>query len=118
MFVSAGNGENFDFATPIGVGMVEASINLTRLVVMNSPEFIIFLGSAGSYGKRGIFEVINSKSSSNIEHSFLRGDGYTPTDNLISTAQNLKNDIIVNSSNYITSSREISTLYLKKGIRS
>ncbi len=86
MFVCAGNGEEFNFATPIGIGTVEATINLTRAVMINPPEFIIFVGSAGSYGKKDIFEIIQSKTSSNIEHSFLLNNSYTPIDNLISTA--------------------------------
>ncbi|MDD4855510.1 MAG: purine-nucleoside phosphorylase, partial [Sulfuricurvum sp.] len=31
MIVCAGNNETFDFALPIGVGLVESAMNLTRL---------------------------------------------------------------------------------------
>jgi nucleoside phosphorylase len=116
MFVCAGNGESFSFATPIGVGMVESAINLSRLALINPPEFILFVGSAGSYGRKEIFEIVRSNTASNIEHSFFRDDSYTPIDNIISTAPNPEKDLIVNSSNYITKSKEVSNLYLKKGI--
>jgi nucleoside phosphorylase len=116
MFVCAGRGEEFDFATSIGVGMVEASINLSRIAIMTPPEFIIFVGSVGSYGRKRIFDIVHSKSSSNIEHSLLRDDSYTPIENLISTAENFKKDLIVNSSNYITTSKKISKEYINMGI--
>ncbi len=116
MFVCAGNGESFDFATPIGVGMVEATINLTRIMLMNPPEFIIFVGTAGSYGKREIFDIVFSRSASNIEQSFLFQNSYTPIDNFISIAPEPKKDTIINSSNYITTSKEASKKYLEYGV--
>ena len=60
MIISAGNKEIFDFATPIGVGLIESSINLTRLCLFNKPDFLIFIGSAGSYGNKKD-KVFNSK---------------------------------------------------------
>ena len=115
MFVCAGNGESFDFATPIGVGMVEASINLTRIMLMSPPEFIIFVGTAGSYGKREIFDTVLSRSACNIEQSFMEKKSYTPIDNFISVAPNPKKDTVINSSNYITTSKEASKKYLEYG---
>jgi len=110
--VSAGNRETFNFATTIGVGLIESAINLTRLCLFDKPDFLIFIGSAGSYGKFKIFDIVESQASSNIENCFLQKKCYTPIDNIIK----LSNSPIVNSSNYITTDEVISKAYLKLGI--
>jgi len=110
--VSAGNEEIFNFATPIGVGLIESAINLTRLCLFDKPDYLIFIGSAGSYGKFKIFDIVESQASSNIENCFLQKKCYTPIDNIIK----LSNSPIVNSSNYITTDEIISKAYLKLGI--
>jgi len=115
MIVCAGNIEQFSFATPIGIGLINSAINLTKLSLLNPPEFILFIGTAGSYGNYKIFDIIESKTASNIEHSFLNKAAYSPIDNVI-TASEVSHDIIVNCSNYITTSSEISKGYLKLGI--
>ncbi len=107
MILCAGNGETFPFATPIGVGLVESAINLTRLALFDKPEFMVFIGSAGSYGGYEIFDIVESKIASNVEQSFLSKDSYTPLDNVIEAYSDEKNEIvshktIVNSGNYIT----------------
>jgi len=120
MFVCAGNNETFSFATPIGVGLEESAINLTRLALFDKPEFLIFIGSAGSYGKYKIFDVVESMIGSNIELGFWQNQCYTPIDNVIEAKQikdvSQKTDIIVNSSNYITIDENISKHYLKHNI--
>ena len=58
MIVCAGDIEQFSFAVPIGVGLVNSAINLTRLCIMNPPEFLLFVGSAGSYGNKNIFDLV------------------------------------------------------------
>ena len=105
MFISSGNEEIFSFAKPIGIGLVETAINLTRLCLFDRPNSIIFVGSAGSYNpkKHKIFDIISSSSSSQIEQSFIKKDSYTPIDNFV-TASNQK-EIIINSSNYITTDK-------------
>ncbi len=80
MIVSAGNQETFTFAKSIGVGLVSSAINLTKICLFNRPEFILFIGSAGSYGNHKIFDIVESKNSSNIEMSFLENFSYTPID--------------------------------------
>ena len=85
MIICAGNNETFDFATPMGVGLIEMSMNLTRLCLFDKPEFLLFVGSAGSYGDAKIFDIIESKTASNIELAFLSDDAYTPLDNVIKT---------------------------------
>lgn len=78
MFVCAGESEQFDFAQAIGIGMVDTSINLTKLCVTNKPEEIVFVGTAGSYGNIEIFDIVESAISVNIENSFLEKKSYTP----------------------------------------
>jgi len=117
MIICAGNNETFDFATPMGVGLIESAINLTRLCLFDKPEFLLFVGSAGSYGEHKIFDIVESKTASNIELGFLNGDAYTPLDNVISTnTEQTKRDVIVNSSNYISTNEELSKKFLKLGI--
>lgn len=109
MIVCAGNSETFDFATPVGIGLVESAINTTRLCLMEAPAYLLFVGTAGSYGKHNIFDIVSSKSAANIELSFLQKKSYTPIDNLIvSEESQIASDIIINSSNYITTDAELS----------
>ena len=110
--VSSGNKEIFPFATPIGIGLIESAINLTRLCLFDKPDLIIFIGSAGSYGRVNLFDVVESYTASNIEHCFLKKECYTPIDNIIS----LKKSIIVNSSNYITQNEIFSKAFLRLNI--
>lgn len=114
MFICAGNNENFDFAYPIGVGLIQSSINLTRLALFDKPEYLIYIGSAGSYGDHKIFDIVESYSSSNIENSFLNNESYTPLQNVIKSKENDTN--IINSSNYITTSEILSKQYKDIGI--
>jgi nucleoside phosphorylase len=112
MIISAGRNETFSFATPVGVGLVESAIHLSRLCLFDKPEYLIFIGSAGSYGKYDTFDIVESSSAANIELSFLSNDSYTPIDNVIrSEDPKYKNDIIVNSSNYISKNELISRQY-------
>ena len=120
MIVCAGNNETFFFATPIGVGTIQSTINLTRLALFDKPEFLIFVGSAGSYGKYKIFDIVESMTASQIELSFWQNNSYTPIDNVIEakqvTKQKQQNKIIVNSSNYICTNIELAKNYLKHNI--
>ena len=109
MIASAGNQEIFDFSKSIGVGLVSSAINLTKICLFNRPEFILFIGSAGSYGNHKIFDIVESKNSSNIEMSFLENFSYTPIDNAVRIDTNLtKSEVVVNSSNYISTNQTLS----------
>jgi len=112
--ISSGNEEIFNFATPIGIGLIESAINLTKLCEFDKPDFLIYIGSAGSYGKNKIFDIVESSSASNIEHCFFKKECYTPIDNVIK--MDVSHETIVNSSNYITTDDVISKAYLKLGI--
>ena len=116
MIICAGNNETFDFAQPMGVGLIETAMNLTRLCLFDKPEFLLFVGSAGSYGESKIFDIIESKTASNVELAFLSNDAYTPLDNVVSTNTENKKDIVVNSSNYISTNKELTSKFLKLGI--
>ena len=116
MIICAGNSETFNFAEPMGVGLIETAMNLTRLCLFDKPEFLLFVGSAGSYGDAKIFEIIESKTAANIELAFLSNDAYTPLDNVVSTNTELTKDIIVNSSNYISTNQELCAKFLPLGV--
>jgi len=116
MIICAGNNETFEFATPMGVGLIETTLNLTRLCLFDKPEFLLFVGSAGSYGALNIFDIIESKTSANIELSFLSNDAYTPLDNVVTTNTTNKKDIIINSSNYISTNETLTRKFLNLGI--
>jgi len=116
MIICAGNNETFNFANPMGVGLIETTLNLTRLCLFDKPEFLLFVGTAGSYGEKNIFDIVESKTAANIELAFLSSDAYTPLDNVVSTNITNKKDIIVNSSNYISTNKELTSKFLKLGI--
>jgi len=117
MIVCAGRNETFPFATPLGVGLIESAMNFTQLCLFSKPDYIVFVGSAGSYGEYDIFDIIESSSASNLELSFFTDDSYTPLDNVIKTNnKTLRDDTIVNSSNYITTSETLSKEFKQYGI--
>ena len=96
------------FADAIGVGLIESTINLTRVCLFNKPEYLLFIGSAGSYGNHQIFDIVESKRASNIELGFLTQSAYTPLDNVLESENKFaRNDTIVNSSNYISTNETL-----------
>ena len=98
MIICAGKSETFTFATTIGIGLIESSMNLTRICMFDKPDYIIFIGTAGSYGNYKLFDIIESSNASNIELSFLENNSYTPIDNVLKSEDpKLKSDTIVNS---------------------
>ncbi len=116
MIICAGNNETFSFATPTGVGLIETAMNLTRLCLFDKPEFLLFVGTAGSYGEKKIFDIVESKTAANIELTFLSNDAYTPLDNVVTTNTTNKKDIVVNSSNYISTNEALCKNFLKLGV--
>ncbi len=129
MIVCAGNNETFPFATPIGIGLCESASNLTRLLLMQPPEFLLFIGSAGTYGRHEIFDIVESKAASQIELSYLQKKSYTPLENnLIVSDQNVSRETpvcsmsktdkpsIVNSSNYISTDIDLAAKLNRLGI--
>ncbi|MDR1460583.1 MAG: purine-nucleoside phosphorylase [Campylobacteraceae bacterium] len=121
MIVCAGNNESFSFATPIGVGLVNASINLTELFAAQKPKNILFIGTVGSYGKFKEFDIVSSNSATNIEIGFLENFSYSPIlEQIDGIDANVSHEtlrkIVVNSSNFITSNSVQSVLFLKYGL--
>ncbi len=121
MFVCAGNNETFPFAIPIGVGLIESAMNLTRMALFDKPDFLIFVGSAGSYGKYKPFDIVETSVAANIELAFLENKAYTPLDNIIKAYQkedevSRETKNIVNSSNYISTDYELVQKYRKYNI--
>lgn len=113
MFVCAGNGEDFEFAKSIGVGLVESAITLSEICLSQKVEGLIFIGSAGSYDKDiKPLEIFTSYQATQIESSSLLSQSYTPIPQEIQsnvsyeTIQKILSlglpQAIVNSSNYIT----------------
>lgn len=121
MIVCAGDSESFDFALPIGIGLTNTAINLTKLCLLNPPTFLLFVGTAGSYGNKKILEISTSSKGSNIEIGYFEKLSYTPIDNviendLLNVSRETNQDIIVNSSNYITQDEEQSKKFLHAGL--
>lgn len=117
MIVCAGDIESFKFAQPIGIGLVNSAINLTRQCLFNKPDYLLFIGTAGSYGEHEIFDIVESKRAANVELAFLSNDAYTPLDNVLESENKfVRNDTIVNSSNYITTNENLSKKFQGYGI--
>ena len=116
MFICAGENEQFSFALPVGIGMTDVAINLTKLCLSEKPKFLFFVGTVGSYGEKKVFDIVESKTAANIENSFFNAGAYTPIDNMVSTAEDVSRETIVNSSNYITTDAEVAKAYLSKNI--
>ena len=122
MILCAGRNETFDFAKPIGVGLIESATNLTQLILEEKPTFLLFVGTAGSYGRYKIFDIVQSHKASNIEIGFLNHLCYTPLTSYIETilphVSRGTNNIfpIVNSSNYITIDDSLAEKMLSQNI--
>jgi len=117
MIICAGKSEVFDFAMPVGVGMMEVAINLTRLCETKKPDYILFVGTAGSYGEKKLFDIIESKTATNIENSFFSGKSYSPIDNVVTSLKDVSRETMVNSSNYITTDKEIGKYYRAQNVQ-
>ena len=115
MFVCAGESEQFDFAKPMGIGLIDVTIALTKLCAVQKPEKLHFVGSAGSYGKYQLFDIVESSRASNIENSFFNAHAYSPIENIVSH-ETIDNEIMVNSSNYITTDSSLGSAYQAKNI--
>lgn len=114
MILCAGQTELFDFATPIGVGLIETAYNLPIILAEKKPKTLLFVGSCGSYGKLGILDNFYSSSAAQIECSSVFARSYTPLESKIQN--NVSHETIVNSSNYITSDEEASKKFLELGL--
>jgi purine-nucleoside phosphorylase len=114
MIVCAGRTEVFSFARPIGVGLIESAYNLSRILKEENLQSILFVGSCGSYGGLAILESFFSSSAAQMEQSVVFGSSYTPIENKI--VQNVSHETIINSSNYITTDKNVSDKFLQLGL--
>ncbi|MDD3343570.1 MAG: purine-nucleoside phosphorylase [Sulfurospirillaceae bacterium] len=122
MILCAGKSESFDFARPIGIGLIEAAMTLTQLVVEEKPSFLFFVGTAGSYGNLSLFDTVKTSKASNIELGFLDNLCYSPIEAFVETSfphvsrGTTHPNLIVNSSNYITTGVDHARKMLSLGI--
>lgn len=125
MFICA-SGEEFSFATPIGVGLIDTAILLSKIIYTKKPNKIVFIGSAGSYDYNlNIHDIFFSHVSTQIESSLFMNASYTPIINEINNVScetllptNIDINLsVVNSSNYITTDKLISEGMLQRGIK-
>ena len=116
MFVCA-SGEKFSFAKEIGIGLVDSAMILSGIVLRDNPKELIFLGSAGSYDKDiKIFDIFTSSTATQVETSFITHRSYTPIFNKIENVS-CETNIIVNSSNYITTDENLARQMSSAGIK-
>ncbi len=115
LIVCAGESESFDFATPIGIGLMQSAINLTKICLEKKPSEIVFVGTAGSYGKLKIGQIVKSKTSTNVEIGYFEKLSYTPLKNNI-VSRETSEDLVVNCSNFITSDENIAKMMLNNGL--
>ncbi|WP_299546457.1 purine-nucleoside phosphorylase [uncultured Helicobacter sp.] len=117
MIYCAGRIENFAFAKSIGVGLVESAISLTRSILYDKPNEIVFVGTCGNYDvTQPLLEVFETTSACNIELSFLQGQSYTPLDNFLTNVSRETMQKVVNSSNYISTDSSLAEKMVKLGI--
>lgn len=114
VFFCAGSNEMISGAHPIGVGLVESASRLTSFLEKQKPEKIVFLGSCGSYGEKKIFDILYANRAANVEFSLLSGDAFCPIENTVSATSNVPRGTFINSSNYITASKEAAKKFLDK----
>jgi nucleoside phosphorylase len=66
-------------ARPAGVGLIEAGIGAARAIAEVKPRAVIFLGTAGAYGKKpAIGAAIVASKVQLIATAVIRGEAYLP----------------------------------------
>ena len=127
MFVCAGSIETFPFAKPVGVGMVETAASVALLCEKERPRELVFVGTAGSYGRYGLLEIVEAHAAVQIEIAALQVQAYTPMRDFVayrrgnyhigySADVSRETSPIVNSSNYITTDAQAAEAMLARGI--
>lgn len=141
LIVCAGKNEVFSFAKSIGVGLIEASMGLTRLCLEKKPKKIIFIGTCGLYNKplendlnsrnfadkslmsekneskraTNLLEIYETRHAFNIETSKILSSFYSPAEceiNLNVSYETKK----CNSSNYICTDENIAASFASLGL--
>lgn len=117
MIISAGQNEIFPFSLPMGVGLMDMSINLTKFLCenrQNLPSEIIFVGSAGLYREGEILKIYESSVAVNIEISSLEDKSYSPIESEIASVVP-RGTCKVNSSNFITTDQNLAHELFSRG---
>lgn len=115
MIVCAGGNESFNFAKSIGIGLVEAAINLTKLCLEFKPQKLIFIGTCGIYNQGELLKIYKSSHAFNIEFSKLGANFYTPAQNEIKL--NVSQETYkINSSNYICQNKQAAKEFANLGL--
>ncbi|MSN95777.1 5'-methylthioadenosine/S-adenosylhomocysteine nucleosidase [Campylobacter sp. FMV-PI01] len=124
LLICAGGNENFDFAKGVGIGLVDSAINLTHMLLKmdKMPKKIIFIGTAGIYKDGEILKIYECFYASNLEISKILGLSYTPLnmDKICNvpreTLSKNRSDIVVNSSNFITTDKKSALKFSDYGL--
>lgn len=114
MIVCAGRNEFFSFATPIGVGLVESAMNLTKLLLTKRVKNLLFVGTAGLYKDGEILEIYESSKAYNHEISEILGLSYSPI-SMVESSIVSRETMKVNSSNYITTDERTANKFSNLG---
>lgn len=114
MILCAGNSESFKFAVPIGVGLIDSAINLTKIISLNRPNEIVFIGSAGVYADLELLRIYESYTAANYEISALLNKSYTPISYEIDSIVP-RETMKTNSSNFITTDEISAQKFAKMG---
>jgi hypothetical protein len=124
LLISAGRTEVIPGTIPVGVGFLEAGLQLARLLEGGEWDEVLFLGTAGSYGEIPPFWLIESWVGVQWEVGWVEGKGYTPIELRVEapkpeTPLKLpplpKGEGVLNSSHYITTDWEIARQFRNLG---
>ncbi|NLK66096.1 MAG: purine-nucleoside phosphorylase [Campylobacteraceae bacterium] len=117
LIVCAGKIESFEFATPIGIGLIESAINLTNILAVSKQtnvSEVIFVGTGGLYRDGEILEIYESKLAVQHEISELENNSYSPIFAEICPDVSRETSVI-NSSNFITTNKELANKFANLG---
>ncbi len=108
LLVCAGGNEQFERASPVGIGMVAAAIGVARLLaeISEAVSEVIFVGSCGLYinseqkNQNGLnlLDVFECKIAANIEATAVLKMGYSPAD-ILASGGDENGDICIASGN-------------------
>lgn len=115
MIICAGESESFEFAKPIGIGLINSAINLTKILLTNKQNELVFIGTAGLYYEGKILEIYESSTAYNLEISKVLELSYSP---LIeqNRANVSRETLAINSSNFITTDRNCAIKFSQIGL--
>lgn len=114
LIICAGKSEDFKFAKSVGVGLVEAAINLTKICLEKKPEKLVFIGSCGLYRDGKMLKIYESTHAFNIEASKLTHNFYSPAECEVNLGVSHETKIC-NSSNFICTDEKVAVKFANLG---